>query len=111
MASGHVNRIQRRTHGCTDQGCTREESACQPGAVHTGPFTSFRCAAAIRPESEMKPTCRERRSTDAVDPEQTSIRRGFRDHGASPIEQGEYVGLVRQCDVEISDQLGPEPTF
>jgi hypothetical protein len=24
-----------RTHGCTDQGCTREESHCQPGAVHT----------------------------------------------------------------------------
>jgi hypothetical protein len=24
-----------RTHGCTDQGCKREESSCQLGAVHT----------------------------------------------------------------------------
>ena len=35
MASGHVNRIQGRTHGCTDQCCKREESSCQLGAVHT----------------------------------------------------------------------------
>jgi hypothetical protein len=34
MASGHVNRTQRPTHGHTDQCCTREESPCQPGAVH-----------------------------------------------------------------------------
>ena len=37
MASGHVNRIKGRTHGCTDQCCKREESSCQPGAVHTWP--------------------------------------------------------------------------
>ena len=36
MASGHVNRTNRgRTHGRTDQHCTREESPCQLGAVHT----------------------------------------------------------------------------
>ena len=35
MASGHVNRIKGRTHGCTDQCCKREESSCQLGAVHT----------------------------------------------------------------------------
>ena len=37
MASGHVNRIKGRTHGCTDQCCTREENPCQLGAVHTWP--------------------------------------------------------------------------
>src|SRR5215470_14316700 len=26
-----------RTHGCSDHCCTREESSCQPGAVHTWP--------------------------------------------------------------------------
>jgi len=26
------------THGCTDQCCKREESSCQPGAVHTWPI-------------------------------------------------------------------------
>jgi hypothetical protein len=36
MASGHVNRFVGRTHGRTDQCCTREESPCQLGAVHTG---------------------------------------------------------------------------
>ena len=37
MASGHVNRTYRgRTHGRTDQYCTREESPCQFGAVLTG---------------------------------------------------------------------------
>ena len=42
MASGHVNRTNRgRTHGRTDQYCTREESPCQREAVHTWPLTSF----------------------------------------------------------------------
>ena len=41
MASGHVNRINRgRTHGRTDQHCTREESPCQLGAVHTWPLAT-----------------------------------------------------------------------
>jgi hypothetical protein len=35
MASGHVSRTNRPTHGCTDQACKREESSCQLGAVHT----------------------------------------------------------------------------
>ena len=31
-----VPHFKGRTHGCTDQGCCiREESSCQPGAVHT----------------------------------------------------------------------------
>ena len=43
MASGHVNRTNRgRTHGRTDQYCTREESPCQLGAVHTWPIASSR---------------------------------------------------------------------
>ena len=44
-------------------------------AVHefgSWPEASFSCVAAIRPESGMKPTCRDR-STDAVDPTATSI--------------------------------------
>ena len=41
MASGHVNRIVGRTHGRTDQYCTREESPCQLGAVHTWPFAEM----------------------------------------------------------------------
>ena len=46
MASGHVNRTNRgRTHGRTDQYCTREESPCQLGAVHTWPIATFPCAA------------------------------------------------------------------
>ena len=40
MASGHVNRIKGRTHGCTDQCCIREEIPCQLGAVHTWPFST-----------------------------------------------------------------------
>src|SRR5262245_12981957 len=31
----------RRTHGCTDQGCKREKSSCQPGAVHTWPLADM----------------------------------------------------------------------
>ena len=43
MASGHVNRTYRgRTHGRTDQYCTREESPCQFGAVHTWPLATDR---------------------------------------------------------------------
>ena len=43
MASGHVNRTNRgRTHGRTDQYCTREESPCQLGAVHTWPLATDR---------------------------------------------------------------------
>ena len=42
MASGHVNRTNRgRTHGRTDQYCTREKSPCQNGAVHTWPIGRF----------------------------------------------------------------------
>jgi hypothetical protein len=57
MASGHVNRaIGGRTHGRTDQCCTRQESPCQLGAVHTwpiatnfslGPDVSFRGEAEV----------------------------------------------------------------
>ena len=44
MASGHYEEAhghqeRGRTHGCTDQCCKREESSCQPGAVHTWHLT------------------------------------------------------------------------
>ena len=57
MASGHVNRTNRgRTHGRTDQYCTREESPCQLGAVHTWPLTTHRGLSAdgrFRGEAEV----------------------------------------------------------
>src|SRR5215510_44084 len=34
-----------RTHGCTDQCCIREESSCQPGAVHTWPKADLKASA------------------------------------------------------------------
>jgi hypothetical protein len=40
MASGHVNALKGRTHGCTDQCCTREKKPRQLGAVHTWPFAA-----------------------------------------------------------------------
>jgi hypothetical protein len=30
MASGHANRANSRTHGCTDQGCIREKTLANP---------------------------------------------------------------------------------
>src|SRR5665811_857976 len=36
-----VPHFKGRTHGCTDQGCKREESSCQLGAVHTWHIASF----------------------------------------------------------------------
>jgi hypothetical protein len=39
-----------RTHGCTDQGCKREESSCQLGAVHTWHLADMRrCTANVSP--------------------------------------------------------------
>src|SRR5262249_41898221 len=38
--------LKGRTHGCSDQRLRREDSSCQPGAVHTWPeadLTSERC--------------------------------------------------------------------
>ena len=49
MASGHVNRaLTGRTHGCSDYCCTREQSSCQPGAVHTWPDSAGLGVAASR---------------------------------------------------------------
>jgi len=39
------------------------------------PIASVRCAATIRPESGVKPTCHGRRSIDAIDPFRKSVRR------------------------------------
>jgi hypothetical protein len=48
------------------------EIGAEYGAFFTqpGPEASVNCLAAIRPESGVKPTCRDR-STDAVDPNPT----------------------------------------
>jgi hypothetical protein len=47
---------------------------CCTAYVAVGPEASFSCVAAIRPESGVKPTCRDR-STDAIDPTATSAKR------------------------------------
>jgi hypothetical protein len=43
MASGHVTALKGRTHGRTDQCCTREESPCQLGAVQGRPEDVAQC--------------------------------------------------------------------
>jgi hypothetical protein len=37
MASGHVNALKGRTHGCTDQCCTREKSLANSELSIHGP--------------------------------------------------------------------------
>jgi hypothetical protein len=41
MASGHVNRINRPNTWLHRPTLQREDSPCQPGAVHTWPIASF----------------------------------------------------------------------
>src|SRR5262245_49547864 len=49
MASGHVNRTNRPNTWLHRPACGREESPCQPGAVHTWHFASDeRCAQDVR---------------------------------------------------------------
>src|SRR5881296_1751788 len=45
-----------RTHGCTDQCCTREENPCQLGAVHTWHIAEVSRLRVIRPLCDMKRT-------------------------------------------------------
>ena len=45
MASGHVNRTQRPNTWLHRPSLRREDSPCQPGAVHTWPLATFRCSA------------------------------------------------------------------
>jgi hypothetical protein len=48
MASGYVCRANRPNTWLLRPMLQREDSPCQPGAVHTWPFASFRGRAAIR---------------------------------------------------------------
>jgi len=49
MASGHVNRTNRPNTWLHRPACGREESPCQPGAVHTWHFASNEpCAQDVR---------------------------------------------------------------
>ena len=59
---------------CKSRG-SRTDLGAPGGEIPPGNSTeaSVRCVAAIRPELGVKPTCRDR-STDAIDPEQTSPR-------------------------------------
>jgi hypothetical protein len=45
MASGHEYRANRPNTWPLRPTLQSEDSSCQPGAVHTWPITSFRCAA------------------------------------------------------------------
>jgi len=56
MASGHVNRTYRPNTWLHWPSLQREESSCQPGAVHTWHIASFRCDAIIRQLSGAKLT-------------------------------------------------------
>ncbi len=40
MASGNVNRIKGRTHGCTANAARVKNDPCQLGAVHTWPIAA-----------------------------------------------------------------------
>ena len=49
MASGHVNRTNRPNTWLHRPACGREESPCQPGAVHTWHFSDLaRCLLFVR---------------------------------------------------------------
>ena len=52
MASGHEYRANRPNTWLLRPMLQREDSPCQPGAVHTWPVASFRCKAALRSLSE-----------------------------------------------------------
>jgi hypothetical protein len=49
MASGHVNRTKRPNTWLHRPACGREESPCQPGAVHTWHFATLSHAMNLRP--------------------------------------------------------------
>jgi hypothetical protein len=53
MASGHVTALKGRTHGRTDQCCTREESPCQLGAVHTWKSNDRGRMSALGPKADI----------------------------------------------------------
>jgi len=58
MASGDVNRTNRpNTWLCSDHCCTREESPCQPGAVHTWPDRMLSETLRTRYRTQMKRAC------------------------------------------------------
>jgi hypothetical protein len=48
MASGHVNRAQRPNTWLHRPSLRREDSSCQPGAVHTWHIATFRWSAELR---------------------------------------------------------------
>ena len=51
MASGHVNRTDRPNTWLHRPSLQREESSCQPGAVHTWPFATDANALTLSPVS------------------------------------------------------------
>ena len=72
MASGHVNRTKRPNTWLHRPACGREESPCQPGAVHTWHIRDI-----ARPQIEVRFRCKSGHAADITamtgfDPDWTS---------------------------------------
>jgi hypothetical protein len=72
MASGHVNRTKRPNTWLHRPACGREESPCQPGAVHTWHFSAVPTAPSDVRFQGVKQPCRRNPETAEVDPQRTS---------------------------------------
>jgi hypothetical protein len=80
MASGHVNRANRPNTWLHRPSLRREDSTCQPGAVHTWHIASVRPPqqlGAIGGIADM-PRSPVAHPGDVNDPQQTSATRGWR---------------------------------
>jgi hypothetical protein len=71
MASGHVNRTNRPNTWLHRPTLRREDSSCQPGAVHTWPVSTVRCDAEKRPVSGVKRQSTSRARNDVNDADRT----------------------------------------
>src|SRR5262249_17072213 len=104
-----------RTHGCTDPSLRREESPCQPGAVHTWHEASFRCSAKARQLLDVKRTFAEASRGNYLSPGfqflclqwLKSSKRCGRRGGSPPISRRGHIG-VRE-PTTTSDALIPKP--
>src|SRR5215472_4707142 len=73
MASGHVNRILRPNTWLHRPSLLREDSSCQPGAVHTWHKADIRCGAMQCPLSGVKRTLIRPAPMSAFDPKRTEL--------------------------------------
>jgi hypothetical protein len=73
MASGHVNRTNRPNTWLHRPTLRREDSSCQPGAVHTWPVSTVRCDAEKSPVLRVMRKSASRARNDVIDPEPTYL--------------------------------------